>query len=86
MWWTRRKPGQWVSACRDFAGRRREILVMPTDDQRVALVVPPGEVAVLDPLQAGRLRGALRDAVLALDHPETRDQRQDAISTVRASA
>lgn len=86
MWRTRRKPGQWVAACRDVAGRRREILVLPTDDDRVALVFPPGEVAVLEPLQVGRLRAALRDAVFALDDPETCDQHQHAVPTVRTSA
>lgn len=86
MWRTRRKPGQWVAACRDIAGRRREILVLPTDDDRVALVLPPGQVAVLEPLQAGRLRAALRDAVFALDDPDMRDQHQHAVPTVRTSA
>jgi hypothetical protein len=86
MWRTRRKPGQWVAACRDVAGRRREILVLPTGDDRVALVFPPGEVAVLEPLQVGRLRAALRDTVLALDNAETRDQHQHAVPTVRTSA
>lgn len=66
--------------------RRPEILVLPTDDDRVALVFPPGEVAVLEPLQAGRLRAALRDAVFALDDPETRNQHQHAVPTVQASA
>lgn len=86
MWRTRSKPGQWVAACRDVAGRRREILVLPTDDDRAALVFPPGEVAVLEPLQAGRLRAALRDAVFTLDDPETHDRHQRAIPTVRTSA
>lgn len=86
MWWRRRKPGQWVAGCRDIAGRCGEILVMPTDDNRVALVFPPGEAAVLNPLQAGRLRGALRDVVFALDQPATRDEHRHAISTERASA
>lgn len=86
MWRTRRKPSQWVAACRDIAGRRREILVLPTDDDRVALVFPPGEVAVLEPLQAGRLRAALRDAVFALDDPGAREDHQDAVPTVQASA
>lgn len=71
MWWTRRKPGQWLAVFRDLAGRRREILIVPTDDGRVALVFPSGEVVLLDPLQAGRMRGALRAVVFALD-PETR--------------
>ncbi|TKG66259.1 hypothetical protein [Prauserella endophytica] len=86
MWRTRRKPSQWVAACRDVAGRRREILVLPTDDDRVALVFPSGEVAVLEPLQAGRLRAALRDVVFALDDPTTREDHQHAVPTVRATA
>ncbi|WP_317630392.1 hypothetical protein [Saccharopolyspora rosea] len=52
----------------------------------MALVFPPGEVAVLDPLQAGRLRGALRDVVFALDEPATRDEHQHAIPIERAHA
>lgn len=86
MWRTRRKPSQWVAACRDIAGRRREILVLPTDDDRVALVFPPGEVAFLEPLQAGRLRAALRDVVFALDDPATRENHQHAVPTARATA
>lgn len=86
MWWTRRKPGQWAAPCRDIADRRREIVVIPTDDDRVALIVPPGQVAVVEPLEAGRLVGALRDAVRALDRPETREAHRHAIPTVRASA
>ena len=72
MWRTRRKPGQWATVCRDSGGRRRQILVVSTRDGRLALVFPPGEVAVLKPLQAGRLRAVLRDAVFALADPETR--------------
>lgn len=86
MWWTRRKPGQWVAACRDLAGRRREILVVPADGDRVALVFPSGEVVVLEPLQAGRLRAALRHAMLALETPGTRKEHQYAIPTVRGGA
>jgi hypothetical protein len=82
MWRRRRKPDEHVVACRDIAGRRHEILVMPTDNQ-VALVFPNGEVAVLDPLQVGRLRGALRDVVHALDDPATQAEHQQAIPTVR---
>ncbi|MGQ0841336.1 hypothetical protein [Actinokineospora sp.] len=52
----------------------------------MALVFPPGEIAVLEPLQAGRLRAALRDVVFALGDPDTLDQHQQAIPTVRASA
>lgn len=31
---------------------------------RVVLVAPPGETAVLNPLDVGRLRAVLRDAVV----------------------
>lgn len=51
-------------SCRDVAGRRREILVC-TEGDHVVLVAPPGETAVLSPLEVGRLRAALRDAVMA---------------------
>ncbi|TVT61896.1 hypothetical protein FNH05_01885 [Amycolatopsis rhizosphaerae] len=83
---TRRKPDQWLATCRDVASRRREILILPTDDDRVALIIPPGEVAVLEPLQAGRLRAALRDALLALEEPATREQHQYTVPTLRNSA
>lgn len=86
MWWIRHKPGQWVASCRDIAGRRREILVVPTEGARVALIVPPGEVAILEPLEVGRLIGAFRDAVRALDNPETWRDHRHAIPTVRATA
>ncbi|WP_281290263.1 hypothetical protein [Saccharopolyspora dendranthemae] len=32
---------------------------------RVVIVSPPGETAVLSPLEVGRLRAALRDAVVS---------------------
>jgi hypothetical protein len=87
MWWPRRKPAHWVAACRDLAGRRREILVVPADGDRVALVFPSGQVVVLDLLQAGRLRGALRHAVIALETPRASGEYQFyAIPTVRAGA
>jgi hypothetical protein len=50
-------------SCRDVAGRRREIIVF-ADHGRVVMVSPPGETAVLTPLEVGRLRAALRDAIL----------------------
>ncbi|MBE1497752.1 hypothetical protein H4696_004852 [Amycolatopsis lexingtonensis] len=34
-------------------------------NDKVVLVAPPGEAAVLGPLDVGRLRAALRDAVVA---------------------
>jgi hypothetical protein len=55
---------EWWITCRDIAGRRRELQVIARRGQ-VVLVAPPGETAVLTPLNVGRLRAALRDAVLA---------------------
>lgn len=63
--WLRRRLDQWVAPCRDEARRRGNVLVVLTGDGRVALVVPPGEVAVLDLLAVGRLRAVLREAVFA---------------------
>ncbi|SFO89770.1 hypothetical protein SAMN05421810_101327 [Amycolatopsis arida] len=56
---------EWAISCRDIAGRRRELTVFVSSD-RVVLVAPPGEAAVLAPLDVGRLRAALRDAVVAV--------------------
>lgn len=36
----------------------------------VVVVAPPGETAVLAPLEAGRLRAAIREAVVAAAAPE----------------
>ncbi len=58
---------QWLVPCRDVAGRRRDLVVRLTDDRRIAVLGPTGEVAVLGPLEVGRLRGVLRQAVLTLD-------------------
>lgn len=54
---------EWLVACRDLAGRRRDLAVF-VDQGHVVLVAPPGETAVLAPLEVGRLRAALRDAVV----------------------
>ncbi|MEU6643320.1 hypothetical protein ABZ863_12300 [Saccharomonospora sp. NPDC046836] len=54
---------EWAVSCRDLAGRRRELTVLVSSD-RVVLIAPPGEAAVLGPLDVGRLRAALRDAVV----------------------
>lgn len=70
-----RTPNRWVAPCRDEARRRRALLVVVTDDDRIALVVPPGEVAVLDSLAVGVLRAALRDAVFAVAAAADRPRR-----------
>ncbi len=54
---------EWVVSCRDIAGRRRDVTVFVRQG-RVVLVAPPGETAILSPLDVGRLRAALRDAVV----------------------
>lgn len=52
--------GEWQVSCRDMAGRRRDVSVFATQGD-VVVVAPPGETAVLSPLEVGRLRAALRD-------------------------
>lgn len=54
---------EWSVTCRDVAGRRRDLTVFVRQG-RVVVVAPPGETAVLAPLDVGRLRAVLRDAVL----------------------
>lgn len=54
---------EWAVPCRDLAGRRRELTVF-VNAGRVVLIAPPGETAVLTSLDVGRLRSALRDAVM----------------------
>ncbi|MFL6145322.1 MAG: hypothetical protein ACJ72N_26120 [Labedaea sp.] len=54
---------EWWVPCRDIAGRRRDLQVIARHGQ-VVLVAPPGETAILYPLDVGRLRAALRDAVV----------------------
>jgi hypothetical protein len=48
-------------ACRDVAGRRRNIVVF-ADGDRIVLTAPPGETAILEPFEVGELRAALRDS------------------------
>jgi hypothetical protein len=55
--------GEWSVGCRDLAGRRRDVTVFVSQDKVV--LVAPREAAVLGPLDVGRLRAALRDAVVA---------------------
>ncbi|MFF5987711.1 hypothetical protein [Prauserella flavalba] len=68
---------EWAISCRDLAGRKRELTVF-VSSERVVLVAPPGEAAVLAPLDVGRLRAALRDAVVQVarsgEEPETEDE------------
>ncbi|MGH3451706.1 MAG: hypothetical protein ACRDQW_13475 [Haloechinothrix sp.] len=59
---------EWTIACRDLAGRRRTVTVSVREG-KVVLIAPPGETAVLAPLDVGRLRAALRDAVVGVEDP-----------------
>jgi hypothetical protein len=63
---------EWAISCRDLAGRRRDVTVFVSSDDKVVVVAPPGEAAVLGPLEVGRLRAALRDAVVATAAPHGR--------------
>jgi hypothetical protein len=54
---------EWLVSCRDVAGRRRDLTVFVSQGH-VVLVAPPGETAVLGPLEVGRLRAALREAAV----------------------
>ncbi len=64
---------EWAVSCRDLAGRRRALSVFVSAD-RVVLIAPPGEAAVLSTLDVGRLRAALRDAVIQVgDAPDLPD-------------
>jgi hypothetical protein len=54
---------EWWVSCRDIAGRRRDLQVIARNGH-VVLVAPPGETAILSPLDVGRLRAALRDAIM----------------------
>jgi hypothetical protein len=56
---------EWSISCRDLAGRRTDVTVFVSSD-KVVIVAPPGEAAVLGPLDVGRLRAALRDALVAV--------------------
>src|SRR6266508_6440701 len=53
MQWTQRHPGRWLAPCRDLDGRRCQLIVTPIGTGRIALIVPPGAVAILEVLAAG---------------------------------
>jgi hypothetical protein len=61
---------EWAINCRDVAGRRRDLTVFVSQGH-VVLVAPPGETAVLAPLEVGRLRAVLREAVVDASVDET---------------
>jgi hypothetical protein len=60
---------EWQVSCRDIASRRRDMTVFVSQGH-IVITVPPGEAAVLTPLEVGRLRAALRDAVVSASNTE----------------
>lgn len=62
-------PEEWQVSCRDIASRRRDMTVFVSQGH-VVVTVPPGEAAVLTPLEVGRLRAALRDAVVSASNTD----------------
>ena len=60
---------EWQVSCRDIASRRRDMTVFVSQGH-VVVTVPPGEAAVLTPLEVGRLRAALRDAVVSASNTD----------------
>lgn len=63
---------EWTVACRDLAGRRRAVTITASEG-KVVIMAPPGEAAVLAPLEVGKLRAALRDAIVSADDPASPD-------------
>jgi hypothetical protein len=52
----------WHISCGDVINRDRCLTVLVNDQNKVVLVGPPGETAVLSSGQLGQLRDALREA------------------------
>ncbi len=74
--------------CHDVARRRRQVLVTLLNAGRVAVTVPPGEVAVFELDQAARLREVLRAAVIegaAAAYAEEREAVAPFKATVRCA-
>lgn len=65
-WHRQRDPDLWTVPCRDGCGRRTRLHVHLTVDGVVLDASSPGPW-VLTPLEAGRLRGAVRDALFTYD-------------------
>ena len=55
------RPKNRLIPCRDVASRRRNIIVF-ADGDRIVLTTPPGETAILEPLEVDELRAALHDS------------------------
>lgn len=67
-------PQNFLSAaipCTDASGRAQAICVRSMSGQPVVLIAPAGGVAVLQPLQVGRMRATLRDVRAVALHRET---------------
>lgn len=54
--------------CRDRADRQRNMTVLVTEDNYVAVIAPPGELGKLTPAQLQALQQALTSAQLEAGH------------------
>ncbi|GAB3487659.1 hypothetical protein GCM10027521_31020 [Amycolatopsis cihanbeyliensis] len=79
MGWISRGRREELVPCRDGTGHRQRLGVGLDAENRVALRFGDGEVAVLAPLDVGRLRGYLAAAVIAAAM-----RRHDAVAAARA--
>lgn len=59
--------GQWTVRCRDGRGRRTHLTIHLHEHGIILTTSSPGPWS-LAPLDAGRLRGAIRDALLCFNH------------------
>ncbi len=79
-----RDPDSWTVRCRDARGRRARLRVRLASTG-ISLALPSTGPWVLSPLEAGRLRGAVRDALLAFDRlaRDEHDDEPDAVALPR---
>lgn len=52
--------------CDDATGRQRSLKVFPSEDNRVALQSPPGELVILGPASVRQLKVALDELAIEL--------------------
>lgn len=64
--------GETVIRCLDFAHRRASLRVMLLPTNMIAVLVPPGEVSLLEPEQVVQLRDVLRVALVGAAEAEDR--------------
>jgi hypothetical protein len=60
-----RRHDQVFVRCHDAHGRPRDLAIAYDERGNITLTMTPGETIVLAPLQAGRVRGLVRNALIA---------------------